>query len=121
MKSIIAAGLLLGAAHGSIAAAGPYANIENNAGFAGKQFNSSVTEVHAGYAFDSGLYLQGGPAFIAVDGEEGSVEYSGKVGYVTAVSEDLSVYGEVAFITEDKEFEFEELNFATKVGLTFKF
>ena len=119
MKSIIAAGFLLGCAQGAIA--GPYANIENNASFLGEEFGASVTEVHAGYAFDSGLYLQGGPAFLAVDGEEGSVEYSGKVGYATQVSEDLTLYGEVSAITEDKEFDFEGLNWATKVGLTFTF
>lgn len=121
MKSIIASGLLLGMAHGTAAIAGPYANIENNAGFTGSDFNSAVTEVHAGYEFDSGIYLQGGPAFIAVDGAEGATEYSGKLGYSTELSEDISIYGEVAFITEDKEFEFEELNLGTKVGVTYKF
>ena len=121
MKSIIAAGILLGAAHGSVVAAAPYANIENNASFAGKEFGSAVTEVHAGYEFESGLYLQGGPAFISVDGQPGTTEYSGKVGYGTELSEDLSFYGEVSFITVDKEFEFDELNFATKVGVTYKF
>ena len=119
MKSIIAAGLLLGCAHGAVAA--PYANIENNASFLGEEFGASVTEVHAGYQFDSGLYIQGGPAFLSVKGEEGSVEYSGKVGYSTELSEDLSVYGEVSAITEGKEFEPSELNWATKVGLTFTF
>ena len=119
MKSIIAAGLLLGCAHGAVAA--PYANIENNASFVGDEFGTAITEVHAGYEFDSGLYIQGGPAFIAVDGEEGSTEYSGKVGYGTDLSEDLSVYAEVSFITEDKEFEFDELSIGTKVGVTYKF
>lgn len=119
MKSIIAAGLLLGCAHGAVAA--PYANIENNASFLGEEFGASATEVHAGYAFDNGIYLQGGPAFLAVDGEEGAVEYSGKVGYSTELDENLSLYGEVSFITEDKEFEFDKLNFGTKVGVTYSF
>jgi hypothetical protein len=119
MKSIIAAGLLLGCAHGAVAA--PYANIENTASFLGEEFGASVTEVHAGYEFDSGLYIQGGPAFLAVDGEEGAVEYSGKVGYATQLNEDLTLYGEVSAITEGKEFEPSELNWGTKVGLTFTF
>ena len=119
MKSIIAAGLLLGCAHGAIAA--PYANIENNSSFVGDEFGTSVTEVHAGYAFDSGIYVQGGPAFIAVDGEEGSTEYSGKVGYSTELNEDLELYGEVGFITTDQEFDFEELNIGTKIGVTYTF
>ena len=121
MKSIIASGLLLGMAHGTAAVAGPYANIENNAAFLGSEFGASATEVHAGYEFDNGIYLQGGPAFLAIDGEEGALEYSGKVGYSTELSEGLSVYGEVSFITADKEFEFDELNLGTKVGLTYKF
>ena len=119
MKSIIAAGILL--ASGSAAVAGPYANIENNAAFTGKEFSAAVTDVHVGYEFESGLYLQGGPAFITIDGEEGSIEYSGKVGYGTDLSEDLNIYAEVSFITEDQEFEFEELNLGTKVGVTYKF
>lgn len=120
MKSIIAAGILL-ASSTAPAFAGPYANIENNAGWVGKEFGSSVTEVHAGYEFENGFFLQGGPAFVAIKGEEGAVEYSGKVGYVTDLSEDLTAYAEVAFITEGKEFEFDELNLGTKVGLTYKF
>ena len=119
MKSIIAAGLLLGCANGAIA--GPYANIENNASFLGDEFGGAVTEVHAGYEFDSGIYLQGGPAFLSPNGEAGRTEYSGKVGYATDLSEDLSLYGEVSFITEDKDFDFEELNLGTKIGVTYKF
>ena len=121
MKSIIAAGLLLGMAHGTAAVAGPYANVENNASFVGDEFGTSVTEVHAGYEFDNGIYLQGGPAFIAREGEEGATEYSGKIGYSTDLSEDLEVYGEVGFITTDKEFEFDELALGTKVGVTYRF
>ena len=121
MKSIIASGLLLGMAHGTVAVAGPYANIENNAAFLGEEFGASVTEVHAGYEFDNGIYLQGGPAFLAIDGEEGAVEYSGKIGYSTELNEDLDLYGEVSFITEDKEFGFDELSWGTKVGLTYTF
>ena len=34
----------------------------------------------------------------------------GKVGYSTELNEDLSLYGEVSFITEDKEFEFDDLS-----------
>ena len=56
MKSIIAAGILL-ASSTAPAFAGPYANIENNAGWVGKEFGSSVTEVHAGYEFENGLRI----------------------------------------------------------------
>ena len=120
MKSIIAAGLLLGMAHGTAAVAGPYANIENNASFLGDEFGGSVTEVHAGVELGD-FYVQGGPAFVAVEGEEGSTEISGKVGVSVDLTEELEVYGEVAFITEEQSFEYEDTNFATKVGVTYRF
>ena len=119
MKSIIAAGILLGASAPAIA--GPYANVENNASFLGSDFGASLTEVHVGYEFDNGVYVQGGPAYSVVEGGEGASEYSGKAGVSVPVSERVDVYGEVSFITTDKEFEFEELNVGTKVGATFRF
>lgn len=119
MKTIITTGILLSLA--TPAVAGPYANIENNASWLDSEFGSGVTEVHVGYAFDNGIYVQGGPAYISVDGEETSTEYSGKVGFGTDLSEDLNLYGEVSFVTEDKEFEVEKLNVGTKVGITYSF
>ena len=121
MKTIIASGILLGAVHGSVVTAAPYANIENNSSWLDSEFGSGVTEVHAGYAFDNGVYFQGGPAYISVDGEENTTEYSGKVGYSRDLSEDLNLYGEVSFVTEDQEFEFDQLNFGTKLGVTYSF
>ena len=119
MKTILATAVFLSAA--TPAFAGPYANIESNAGWTGNDFSSSVTEVHGGYKFDNGFYFQGGPAFISTSGVEGSSEYSGKVGYVGELTDNLSVYGEVSAITIDQEFEFEELNLGTKVGVTYNF
>ena len=46
MKSIIAAGLLLGCAHGAIA--GPYANVETNTSYFGDDYLGAVTEVTLG-------------------------------------------------------------------------
>ena len=119
MKSI--AILLAASCVAAPAIAGPYGNIENNAGWTGNDFSSSVTEVHAGYKFDNGIYVQGGPAFTSIRGEEGALEYSGKVGFGTDLSEKLAVYGEVGFITEDQDFDFDVLNIGTKVGLTYSF
>ena len=117
MKTIIAAGILLSAA--APAVAGPYANIENNGTWKDAEFGSGVTEVHAGYEFDNGVYVQAGPAFLS--GGNGGTEYSGKVGYSTELSDALNLYGEVSFITADQEFEFDQVNFGTKVGITYKF
>ena len=122
MKNVIIAGLLLGAAHGTVASAGTvYGNVENNAAWTGGDYQAAVTEVHAGYEFDNGVYVQAGPAFVSVEGEDLETEYSGKVGVVADVSENLEVYGEVGFITEDQSFDTSELNVATKVGVTYRF
>ena len=118
MKSIIAAGLLLGAS--APAFAGPYVNVENNAAWQ-DGFDTAVTETHVGYEFENGVYVQAGPAFISVDGEESSTEISGKIGASAEVAENLEVYGEVGFITEDQSFEYEELALSTKIGVTYRF
>jgi len=120
MKTIIAAGALL-AMSAPAYAGGAYANIENNAAWEGGDYGAALTEVHAGYEWDNGIYVQGGPAFVSVSGEETDLEYSGKIGYVGALSEKLDLYGEVGFLTEEKDFSFDELGIATKVGVTFKF
>ena len=112
MKSIIAAGFLLGCAQGAIA--GPYANIEANSGFYGSDYTGSATDVHVGYE-GTNWYVQGGPALLAPDGADGDVELSGKAGGSYDVNDALSVYGEVSFITGD------ENGYGTKVGAKYKF
>ena len=120
MKTILAAGALL-AISSPAYAGGAYGNVENNALWTGGEYDAAVTEVHAGYEFDNGIYVQAGPAFVSVDGEDLETEYSGKVGVVADVSENVEVYGEVAFITEDQSFDTSELNVGTKLGLTYRF
>jgi len=113
MKSIILAGLLLGAAHGA-AQAGPYVNVEANSGFTGNDYTGTATDVHVGFE-GSGWYVQGGPVLIQPDDEDGSVELSGKAGGSYAVSDALAVYGEVSFITGD------ETGYGTKAGVKYNF
>ena len=124
MKSIIAAGLLLGAAHGTAAVAAPYANIEANSGWKGNDHGSTVTEVHAGWEFEpsenTSVYVQGGPAFVSVDGEDLETEISGKAGVSVDITENTEVYGEIAFITNDQDFN-EDVDLAVKVGGTYRF
>ena len=114
MKSIIAAGFLLGMAHGA-AIAGPYANIEANSGFTGSDYSGSVTDVHVGYEGE-GWYVQGGPALLAPDDGDGDVELSGKIGGSYPVSEALAVYGEFSFLTGD-----DDNSYGTKVGAKYNF
>ena len=123
MKTIIAVAAL--SALSAPAFAGPYANVENNAGWVGNDFEGAVTEVHAGYEFEAGenatIYVQAGPAFISIEDEDLETEVSGKLGVVADVSENFEVYGEVAFITADQEFDVDTLSLGTKVGATFRF
>ena len=124
MKSFIAAGALLSVASAP-AMAGPYANVENNTDWTGGDYERSITETHVGWEIEAGenvaIYVQGGPAWVSVDGEGTEREYSGKVGVKANVTEQLDVYGEVAAITTDQEFDTEELELGTKVGFTFRF
>ena len=123
MKSIIAVAAL--SALSAPAFAGPYANVENNAGWVGNDFEGAVTEVHAGYEFEAGenatIYVQAGPAFVSIEDEDLETEVSGKLGVVADVSENFEVYGEVAFITADQELDVDTLSLGTKVGATFRF
>jgi len=105
--------------------AGPYVNIENNAGFTGSDFEGSVTETHVGFegglGENAGWYVQGGPAFVSPDGEDTTTELSGKVGIGADVSENLNLYAEIAAQTQDEINFDEDLNFGTKVGLKYSF
>ena len=113
MKSIIAAGFLLGCAQGAIA--GPYANIEANSGFVGSDYSGSATDVHVGYE-GSNWYVQGGPVLLTPDGGDGDVELSGKAGGSYSLSEALSLYGEVSFQTGE-----DDNSYGTKVGAKYNF
>jgi len=117
MKSIIAAGLLLGCAHGAVAA--PYANVESNSKWADNDYTGSVIEAHGGYKGSLGekgtWAIQAGPALISPDGGAEEVELSGKAKVAYNVSEDVKVYGEYKFITGDV------YGSAVKAGVTYTF
>ena len=123
MKSIIALAAL--SAFSTPAFAGPLVNVENNAGWVGNEFEGAVTEAHIGYEFEASenvsLYVQAGPAFISIEDEELETEVSGKLGVVADVTDKFQLYSEVAFITEDQEFDVDTLSLGTKVGATYRF
>ena len=114
MKSIIIAGLLLGASHGA-AIAGPYVNVEANSGYAGNDYTGTVIDNHVGYEGNN-WYVQGGPAVVLSDGAESELELSGKLGGTTSLSERLALYGEVSFLTGDND-----TSYGTKAGLKYLF
>ena len=95
---LVAAAALIG---GSAAHAGPYVNVENNAGFLGSDYAGSVTDLAIGYDTKIGenatLGAQIGPAFVNPDGDvDGSTEISGKIFGDVELTEKLAVYGEFA-------------------------
>ena len=106
------------------ALAGPYVNAEINAGYTGEDFNGSVTDLHVGYegglGENAGYYIQGGPAIVAVDGEENETEISGKAGLGIDVTESTNIYGEVSFLTADQDFS-DNLNLGVKAGVKYSF
>jgi len=114
MKSIIASGLLLGMAHGA-AIAGPYVNVEANSGWTGSDYGGTSIDNHVGYE-GNGWSIQGGPTIVAPDGGETEVELSGKVNGSVPLTDNLSAYGELSFITGDTD-----NGYGTKVGATYKF
>ena len=115
----IAAASTLGA---GAAFAGPYVNIETNAGFSGSDYGSAVTDLHVGYegpvGDSAGYYVQAGPALVSVDGDDTTTELSGKAGIGADVSENLNVYGEIAFITVDGS---DDNDYGIKLGAKFLF
>ena len=120
--------LLLAGAASFLAApafAGPYVEIENNAGFTGSDFEGSVTETHVGYEADLGedaaWYVQAGPAFVSPDGEGTTTELSGKVGIGADVTEHIGVYAEIAAQTQDEINSDEDLNIGTMIGIRYTF
>ena len=103
---------------GSAALAGPFANVENNAGYQ-DGYLGSTTDMHLGYKGGDetyGFYLQGGPAIVSPDGGDVEVELSGKIGGSVQATDNFGVYGEVSFITDDTD-----PVVGTKVGVTWDF
>ncbi len=102
------------------AMAGVYVNAESNASYTGNDYTSRTTDLHIGYEGDVGslgYYIQGGPAFGAADGADGTTDFSGKGGVSVAASEKLDIYGEVSFLTDETA----DTAYGTKIGAKYKF
>jgi outer membrane autotransporter protein len=121
IKSVFAATAALSMSAGA-AIAGPYVNIETNAGYTGNDYNAATTDLHVGFegamGDDAGYYLQAGPAIVSVDGEDTTTEFSGKAGVGVDIAENVNVYGEVAFITVDGS---DDNNYGLKAGVKYSF
>ena len=103
---------------GSAALAGPYVNVENNGGYQ-DGYLGSTTDIHVGFEGSSdvyGYYIQGGPAYVQPDGDDGEFELSGKIGGSVQATEQFGAYGEISFITGD-----DDVSYGTKVGVKYNF
>ena len=116
MKKIIA--LISAAALATPAVAGPFINVENNAGFSGSNFTGHVTDFHLGYESGNEVgsyYIQAGPSIFAPDGGEEDTKLTGKLGGSINATDRVSVYGELAATFEDVN------SYGTKVGVKYSF
>ena len=123
MKFAIALAALLGVGSAPALAGGLYTNVESNASYTGSDFTTRTTDVHLGYEGDLGTesfdyYVQGGPAFVADDGVDGTTQLSGKLGANVAASEKLDFYGEISLLTADGDV---DNSYGTKIGAKYKF
>ena len=99
---------------------GVYVNVESNASYTGGDYTSRTTDLHVGYegdVGDLGYYIQGGPALVNGDAVDGTSEFSGKLGGTVAASDNLDVYGEVSFITDEDA----DNAYGTKLGVKYNF
>ena len=113
--------LLAGAAF-----AGPYVNVESNISYPDGDYSGATTDLAVGYegslSEKADFYVQGGPAFVAVDGTDGSeTQFSGKAGVSVAATESLGVYGELSGITAEDSSNEDIVNWGAKAGVKFTF
>ena len=119
-KSVFAATAALSMSAGA-ALAGPYVNVETNAGWVGDDYTSATTDIHVGFEGEAGVasyYVQAGPAIVAVDGEETDTQFSGKAGVGVPVTDALGVYGELSFLTAEDE---DDFGVGGKLGVKYNF
>mgnify|MGYP003326684155 FL=1 len=120
IKSVFAA-LSASALSAGAALAGPYVNVETNAGWVGDDYTAATTDLHVGFEGEAGAasyYVQAGPAIVAVDGEETDTQFSGKAGVGVPVSEAIGVYGELSFLTAEDD---DDFGLGGKLGVKYNF
>ena len=65
------------------AIAGPYVNVETNAGWTGSEYGGAATDLHVGYEGTAGAasyYIQGGPQVQLPNGGDSETVFSAKAG-----------------------------------------
>ena len=122
IKSVFAASAALSMSAGA-ALAGPYVNVETNAGWTGSDYNGAATDLHVGYEGPLGengsYYVQGGATVLTPDGGDTDTVPSGKAGLGYALTDALGAYGEVSFVgSGDDDI---DRGYGAKVGLKYNF
>jgi len=120
-KTTIAAAAAAVAFAPAAALAGPYVNVETNAGWTGDDYTGATTDIHVGYEGEAGstsYYIQAGPAIVAADGVETDTQFSGKAGLGVPVTDAVGVYGELSFLTTEDE---DDFGVGGKLGLKYNF
>ena len=127
IKSTIAAIFAAPFVLSSAAFAGPYVNLESNASYPDGDYTGATTDLAIGFEGTTSegkvaYYIQGGPAFVhSESADDTETEFSGKVGASVAVSDDLSVYGEVSGISNEDSTGDTVRDFGAKIGAKFVF
>lgn len=122
IKSVFAATAALSVSAGA-AVAGPYVNVETNAGWTGSEYGGAATDLHVGYEGGIGesgsYYVQGGATVLSPDGGDSETVPSGKAGLGFAVTDALGAYGEVSFVgSGDDDI---DKGYGAKLGLKYSF
>ena len=123
IKSVFAATAALSMSAGA-ALAGPYVNVEANAGWTGDDYTGATTDVHVGYEGEVGetgasYYVQAGPAIVAVDGEETDTQFSGKAGLGLPVSDAVGAsMVRLSFLTAEDD---DDFGVGGKLGVKYNF
>ena len=122
IKTVFAATAALFASAGD-AFAGPYVNVETNAGWTGSEYNGAGTDLHVGYEGALGesasYYVQGGATLVSPDGGETETVPSGKAGVGVGLTDALGAYGEVSFVgSGDADI---DRGYGAKLGLKYSF
>ena len=127
IKSTLAAAAAAPFLLSSAAFAGPYVNVEANASYPDGDYTGATTDVAVGFDGSTSegkiaYYIQGGPAFVHSEAaDDTETEFSGKAGASLAISEDLSVYGEISGISDEDAAGDDIVNFGGKIGAKFTF
>ena len=122
IKTAFAAAAALSMSAGA-AVAGPYVNVETNAGWTGSDYTGAATDFHVGYEGPLGesasYYVQGGGTLVTPDSGTDEFVPSGKAGVGVALSDALGAYGEVSFVgSGDEDI---DRGYGAKLGLKYSF